>query len=293
MNLLFLMAIKRLLTKTLMAAATGIIFLACVGVRAQELKSDSAALPNVATTGDLQDAQQVSQLDGKNVAEVRVVSETGEVLVKDIPELPLSAAHPYDAEAVRESLRKLFATGDYSDLRAEVTNVSGGIRVDFVAQRNYFVGVVRVLGLIDPPSDSTAYSAVRLPVGTQFRESEMSDAVIRLEELLAQEGFYQAKVTAEHQPDATTRRMNLTFHVTPGKRAKLGAITLKNMTAYPDTEILSRSKLKPGQQVLSKTLEHGGDRLRAFLKKNDYLRARTSFAKRCLRSSDESSSVDN
>ena len=277
LNLLFLMTLTRLLTKTLLATATGIILLASAGVRAQSLKSDSAALPSVGTADDLQDAQQVSQLEGKNVVEVRVVSESGEVWVKDIPELPLMAAHPYDAEAVRGSLRKLYATGDYSDLRAEVTNVSGGLRVDFVAQRNYFIGVIHILGLVDPPSDSAAYSAVRLTVGTQFRESELSDALIRLDELMAQEGFYQARVTADHEPDAMTRRMNLTFHVTPGKRARLGAITLHNLTAYPDAEILSHAKLKSGQQVLSKTLEHGGDRLRAFLKKNDYLGARATL----------------
>jgi outer membrane protein insertion porin family len=271
------MTLKRLLTKTLMATVAGTILLVNVDVRAQSLKTDSAALPNVFAADDLQDAQQVGQLDGQNVVEVRVVSETGEVLVKDIPELPLTAGHPYDSETVRGSLRKLYGTGDYSDLRAEVAKVNGGLRVDFVAQRNYFIGVVRVVGLNDPPSDSTAYSAVRLPVGTQFRESELRAAVIRLDELLAQEGFYQAQITAERAPDATTRRMNLTFHVTPGKRARLGAITLKNLTAYPDAEILSRAKLKSGQQVLSKTLEHGGDRLRAFFKKNDYLGARATL----------------
>ena len=68
--------------------------------------------------------------------------------------------------------------------------------------------------------------------------------------------------------------MNVTLRVTPGPRARIGAITLHNLTAYPDAEILSRAKLKSGQQVLSKSLEHGGDRLRAFLKKNDYLGAR-------------------
>ena len=221
--------------------------------------------------------QQVSQLEGQNVAEVRVVSESGEVLLKDLPELPLVSGHPYDSEAVRASLRKLYATGNYSDLRAEIANLDSGLRVDFVAKQNYFIGVVRVVGLIDPPSDSAAYSAVRLAVGTEFRESDLSDAVTRLEEALALEGFYQAAVTAERLPDPTTRRMNLTFHVTPGKRARIGAITLKNLTAYPDSEILSRAKLKPGQVVLSKTLEHGGDRLRAFLKKNDYLGARATL----------------
>ena len=257
------MTLKLILTKTLLAAVTGIILLANAGVCAQ-----GAAAAN---------SQQVSQLEGQNVVEVRVITDSGETLSKDVPELPLLAGHPYDADAVRGSLRKLYATGDYSDLRAEVTTVTGGLRVDLVAQRNFFIGVVRIQGLIDPPSDSAAYSVLRLPVGSQFRESELSDAQVRLDEALAQEGFYQAKISAERAPDSTTRRMNLTFHVIPGPRARIGAITLHNLTAYPDAEILSRAKLKPGQQVLSKTLQHGGDRLREFLMKNDYLGARATL----------------
>jgi outer membrane protein insertion porin family len=264
------MSLKRILTKTLLATVAGMIFFANAGVRAQGVSAPRQA-------GVQQDEPQVSQLEGQNVVEVRVVGESGEVLTKEIPELPLSSGHPYDAELVRTTLRKLYGTGDYSDLRAVVTNVSGGLRVDFVAQRNYFIGVVRIEGLTEPPSDSAAFSAIRLPVGTEFRESDLTDAVARLTETLAQEGLYQAKVTAERTPDATTRRMNLIFHVTPGKRARIGTITLHNLTAYPDAEILSRAKLKSGQPVLSKSLEHGGDRLRAFLKKNDYLGARATL----------------
>jgi outer membrane protein insertion porin family len=264
------MTLKRILTKTLLAIVAAMIFFANAAVRAQ-----SAGAPAQADARETE--QQVSQLEGQTVVEVRVVCDSGEVLTKGIPELPLSSGHPYDAELVRTTLRKLYATGDYSDLRASVTNVSGGLRVDFVAQRNYFIGVVRIEGLTEPPSDSAAFSAIRLPVGTEFRESELNDAVTRLTETLAVEGLYQAKVTAERTPDAATHRMNLVFHVTPGKRAKIGTITLRNLTAYPDAEILSRAKLKSGQPVLSKTLEHGGDRLRAFLKKNDYLGARATL----------------
>ena len=121
-------------------------------------------------------AQQISQLEWQNVVEVRVISDSGEVMTKDIPELPVAGGHPYDSDAVRRALRKLYATGDFADLRAEVTNVAGGLRVDFVAQRNYFVGVVRVVGLVEPPSDSAAFSALRLVVGTEFRENELGEA---------------------------------------------------------------------------------------------------------------------
>src|SRR5579864_64390 len=119
------MTLKRILTKTLLAGAAGMILLANAGACAQDAGAANS--------------QQVSQLEGQNVVEVRVITESGEVLTKDIPELPLLSGHPYDAEAVRASLRKLYATGDYADLRAEVTSVTGGLRVDLVAQRNFFI----------------------------------------------------------------------------------------------------------------------------------------------------------
>lgn len=272
-NLLFLMTLRRILTKPSLAIVAAIILFMNGHARAQTPKTDPAGSQALTVAN----AQQVSQFEGQNVAEVRVVNDSGEVFLKDLPDLPLLSGHAYDAETVRASLRKLYATGDYSDLRAAVTNVSGGLRVDFVVQRNFFIGVVRVEGLVDPPSDSTAFSALRLPVGTQFRESELSDALKRLDEALAQEGFYQAKVVAERAPDPATRRMNLTVRVTPGPRARIGAIALHNLTAYPDAEILSRAKLKSRQQVLSKTLQHAGDRLRTFLMKNDYLGARATL----------------
>jgi outer membrane protein insertion porin family len=267
------MMLTRTLTNPSLAGVAAIIILASAGAQAQNLKVESAASQTVAAAN----AQQVSQFEGQNVVEVRVVNDAGEVVSKDLPELPTLPGHPYDSEAVRTSLRNLYATGDYADMRAEVTIVSGGLRVDFVLQRNFFIGVVRVDGLVDPPSDSVAYSSLRLPVGTQFRESELGDAQIRLDEALAQEGFYKAQMTVDRSPDSATRRMNLTFHVKPGQRARIGAITLHNLTAYPDAEILSRAKIKSGQQVLSKTLQHAGDRLRTFLMKNDYLGARATM----------------
>ena len=267
------MTLKRAVTNTSLAIMAAIIFFGNVRAKAQNPKPKSA--PSQTVTAE--NAAQLSQLEGQTVKEVRVINDAGEVVSNDLPMLALLPGHPYDAEAVRSSLRKLYATGDYTDLRAEVTNVIGGVRVDFVAQRNFFIGVVRVEGLSEPPSDSAAYSALRLPVGTQFRESELSDALTRLDEALAQEGLYQAHITVDRSPDPLTRRMNLTVHVIPGPRARIGAITLRNSTTYPDGEILSQAKVKAGQQVLSKTLQHAGDRLRTFLTKNDYLGARATL----------------
>lgn len=220
--------------------------------------------------------QQVSSYEGKNVVEIRVISETGEA-VKQIPaDMQLVAGQPYDSDLERSTMKKIFASGDFADVRAEVTEVQGGLRVDFVVTRNLYIGVVRVDGLAEPPNESSAFAAMRLTVGAAFREVDLAEALARLKEGLAQDGLYQAQVRAERTPDLETKRMNLTIHVTAGLRARVGTITVQNPTPFPDRELLSRAKLKSREQLNARKLAKAGELLRAYLIKKDFLGARAT-----------------
>src|SRR5689334_10016796 len=99
---------------------------------------------------------------GQRVVEVRVLSETGNVLEQNPPDLPLAAGQEFTLDLERETLRQLYRSGRYADLTAEVAPVEGGLRVDFVAVRNFYVGTVHIEGLREPPSQSLALSSLRL-----------------------------------------------------------------------------------------------------------------------------------
>src|SRR5271157_4167750 len=57
------------------------------------------------------------------IVQVCVVSQQGRVLSENPKGLSLSLGQPLDAESVRTSLRQLYRTGDYADLRAETAPV--------------------------------------------------------------------------------------------------------------------------------------------------------------------------
>jgi outer membrane protein assembly complex protein YaeT len=221
--------------------------------------------------------EQIAQWEGRPVAEVRVVTDSGELIAQNPPALPLVAGHPYDSEAARASMRKLYGSGDYADLREEIQEASDGLRVDFIAQRNLFISVVRVDGLKEPPSESKAVVALRLNAGEAFRESDLKDALGRLADVLREDGLYEAQMQVERQPDLTTHQMGLIVHVTPGNRARTGAITLKNTSPFADDKLLQEAKLKTGEEFNSQKLQRATTRLRAFLIKQDYLGARATL----------------
>src|SRR5579862_7082254 len=98
-------------------------------------------------------ADSLPDFEGQRVTAIRVVDESGAVLEDNPAGLALEPGQPFSIDTERESLRQLYRTGRYSDLVAEVSPAGGGLLLSFVAQKNYYVSRVVILGLHEPPSD--------------------------------------------------------------------------------------------------------------------------------------------
>ena len=216
---------------------------------------------------------QEAAVEGQLVKQVRVVDESGTPVTEKIPPLPLEAGKIFDFSAEREALRDLYRLGDYSDIRVTAAPESGGLRVDFIVQRNFFNNVIRVEGLKEPPSEPAALASLRLNLGEPFRDSSVREAVDRLAAALHDDGLYQAKISWALTPHEDTRQMDVMVTVDPGLRAMVGDVSIVNETPYPDAQLLRRSKISSKVEMTSERLSHGSDRLRKFLVNQGYLGA--------------------
>src|SRR5580700_12215271 len=143
------------------------------------------------------------------VVAVRVVTESGAVLEQSPPELTVQPGQTFSMQAESASLRELFRSGRYADLRAELADVPGGVRLDFVVRQNMYINRVQIEGLHEPPGEALALSALRLNVGEPFRENEMKDALERLRQTLEDDGQYQAKLDYSTAPHPDTLQMDI------------------------------------------------------------------------------------
>jgi outer membrane protein insertion porin family len=209
-----------------------------------------------------------------NVVAVRVVTEDGRVL-SDCPRgVPVEIGKPLSRSDVAAGLRALYRLGDYSDLRAVITSVPSGIRLDFIAKENLFFNQVLIEGLQAPPSDASAAAAMQINLGDIYRRSTVDEGLERLREALRVDGLYTAALTAETIPHSETHQMDVVVHITPGPRARVSTIQLTNGTEFTAIEILGRTKIKAGNFVTSARLQRGTDRVRKFLTKKGLLSAR-------------------
>ena len=86
------------------------------------------------------------------VVAVRIVTEDGHVLSKSPTGIAVEIGKPLDRDEVAKSIRALYGTGDYADVKAVTTPVGSGVRLDFVVRENLFFNRVLIEGL-----DATAH----------------------------------------------------------------------------------------------------------------------------------------
>ena len=154
--------------------------------------------------------------------------------------------------------------------------MGSGVRLDFVVRESLFFNRVLIDGLTPPPTDTSAAAAMQITLGKPFRQEDVDEGLARLRDVLKEEGLYTAQVSAENVPYPATHQMDILVHVKPGPRARVASVELKNGTAYHDAEILSRLKMKAGQQVTTARIQRGTDRIRKFLVKKGRLSARAT-----------------
>ena len=210
------------------------------------------------------------------VVEVRVVSNGGEVLQAQPAGLAVQVGTPLQAAQVAASLRTLYQSGNYADLRAVTYPQGDGVRLDFIARENLYFSQILIRGLKPPPTESSAVASMQLSLGQTYREQDVKDAVERLRDTLRDEGLYQAKLGVEERLHVETHQIDVLANLDPGPRVRAKNIQLINNTEYRDAEILKRFKVRPGRELTIARVQSGLQRIRKFLEKTGHLSAGVS-----------------
>jgi len=211
------------------------------------------------------------------VQEVRVVDEKGKVLSTNPKGIAEKLGQPLNRDDVSSTIRSLYRTGDYAEIKAVAEPVPNGVRLDFVVRQNIYINRVVIQGLKPPPSEASASGALQLSLGQTYRTGLLEEAVTRLKETLQQDGLYEAKVTVKEEPHPETRQLDVFVEVNPGPRVRLSHVALQNNSEYSDATILKLFKIKPGSELTVARGRSAVDRIRKFMEKKGHLSDRVSL----------------
>jgi outer membrane protein assembly complex protein YaeT len=183
---------------------------------------------------------------------------------------------PLDPDAVRKSLRQLFATGLYENIEVSLARVDDGVVLTFQGTSRTFIGTVSVDGAKGGTMNAQLSSTNQLTAGTRYTPAKLTRAIDDMRSALAANGFHESQIAQVLTPVPDEQLVNIAFHVTSGPQARIGTVQVNGDSGMNAEEFRHYAHLKPGAHVdhdtanraLSGVLKHyrSNERLEAEIK---------------------------
>ncbi len=193
--------------------------------------------------------------------------------------LPQKNGELLDRNHLRDSIRALFATGRFADIQAEVVPSGDGVALTFDTSENFFVGAVEVEGApSNRPTPNQIVNSTKFQLGELYTREKLDKAIENIRQLMQEDGYYRARVTAESTQHPETQQVDILFHLTPGSQAHVGEVSVTGTSGLSAGDVQSIAHMNPGDRLTAVRISDALRRLRKRFQKQNRALANVSIA---------------
>ena len=225
-----------------------------------------AALALAASIGVAQEGKRIVQVDvsgAKTVAKETVLAKA-----------QTKPGGPYLDTVVSDDIRRIFALGYFTDVKADVEELSEGLKLIFVVKEKPTIAAIKVEGnhAIRTPKLLELF-AVRK--GELYDTRKIKEGIDLVKAEYARKGFSDCEIASRAQTDPAANTETLYLLVDEGARMRVSQILVEGNQAFSDRRIRKVLKTKTRKWFLpavydEKVLEEDLERVRAFYRKHGY-----------------------
>jgi outer membrane protein assembly complex protein YaeT len=225
-------------------------------------------------------AASLFQYAGRTVNAIRYEGVEFALSDKLLSQLTQKAGEPLDPEKVRQTTRRLFATGRYLNIGVRVENTASGVDLIFSGIPRFYVGQVQIFGVKDSRLTSLLEYGTKLNPGVAYNDGDAQAGADAVKLVLAQNGYYQPTVSFKTTPDPAGQQINVAYTVAIGPQARVGKVTIAGKDPGITLEAFrKKGKLKANSKVGHETTSTTLDNLRKYFQKKDHLEATVTLRK--------------
>jgi outer membrane protein insertion porin family len=254
--------------------------------RSSQPKSD----PTVQQQAPLPSPGGIPRDEGKRVQSIEISGVAEHDREHILQLLPQKVGEPLDRGRVRDSIRALYATGRFADIQAELTPSGEGITLVFATSANFFVGAVEVEGAPARPTSNQIVNASKLQLGELFTPERLDRGLENVRQLMQENGYYRARVTAESVSNPATQQVHILFHVSRGEQAHVGEVRVSGTSGLSSLEVQDIAHMARGDRLTGERVRGSLQRLRKKFQKQNRALAQVSVADQLYHA--ETNSVD-
>lgn len=198
-----------------------------------------------------------------------------------LPLIQQKAGQPYSSKAVDASVEALKNTHGFSKVETQVTPETAGLRLSFILEPAYYVGVLDFPGATKAFTYTRLLQVANLPDEEAFDRARIPQVVAALITFSRNNGYFKSEVQPEIQLDDRNQLANVIFHIALGKRAKIGEVTILGAPPAETAQLLHASRslrataigasLKRGKVYTAERMKAATGLLQSFLARQHYL----------------------
>jgi outer membrane protein assembly factor BamA len=194
---------------------------------------------------------------GQTVSSVDLIASPHRNLEPLIASVTQKAGQPYSQANVEASIEALQKAGGFKKVTVNVIPDISGLRLNFILEPAYYLGVVSFEGVTKSFSYARLLQVVDLQDEDPYDKARIPISEAALSRFLKDNGFFQSEVHAKPQIDDANQLVNVTFEVQLGKQARIGSIELRGATDSEEAWVMRKTRslrarfagalLKPGK----------------------------------------------
>ncbi|MGH9530170.1 MAG: POTRA domain-containing protein [Terriglobales bacterium] len=197
------------------------------------------------------------------------------------------AGQPYSDADVETSSAALKKAGDFTKVSIDVEPETAGLRVNFILQPAYYIGVAHFPGAIKFFRYTRLLQVINFQDEEPYDKSQVPNQEKLLLDFFKSNGFFAAQIHFDAELDDLHKIASPIFHVELGNRARIGSINIQGTTPDETSRLLRSVRglrahldgglLKTGKKYTSSRIKSATTLLKASLAKQHYLANRLTF----------------
>jgi outer membrane protein assembly factor BamA len=215
--------------------------------------------------------------DGRIVEQIHFRADAGFDTLAVADDVTLKLGQPITIRDLQSSIKNLFSTGNFRDVRVDAAEGTAGAILTFALFLNYRVGEIEIEGLRGGERN-TALRELTVRTGEVLSLDAVDDSAVAVEEWLRRNGYLEATVDPETGFNRARSVATVTFHVNAGPLARVGDIIIEGNTApFTPERLIGRMRRRTGSAFRVRDARNDAQRMKEFLLRQDYRRADVEF----------------
>lgn len=178
--------------------------------------------------------------NGQNVSAVSLVANPHRDLTPFYALVSQKVNAPYSEKEIDASAQALKKAGQFPDVQVNVVPDIGGLRLSFLLEPAYYLGIVTFPGAEGQFSYTRLLQTANLSDEDPYDPMRVREGEKSLADFMKKNGFFQGNVHVELDIDDAHELVNVKYNIELGKQAKISSVTIEG-TDEPQSNRLLHS----------------------------------------------------